>query len=309
LAEKGNYNIVVEVNDLLNGKSYLEYIQVKINETKTKLKRVHFKQEEMIKPKNQAEEDQVLKNKELEKYLKGASLYCKKLKERAFHFICREKVTIAIREFDWKGYIFEQVKRYRFDYQLISNRGQITERRRLISKHSNNDKKVSVRNLVSSFLIERPVFGPRTLLSKDRQQLFEYEILRTIKQKNHQFVVIRVIPKKVEEVFFSSGEVWIDTNDFSVRKIQVTPRYIQGYEKLIKRANRLRTRLFLNCEIQYNQNYRDLYFPTEVSIVETYKGGPNIRIIAGINGLERTRTIFKYEDYKFFNVNTDVQYE
>jgi len=321
--KKGNYSIVVEANDLLTGKSYLEYIQAEISKTKTRLKRVEFKEDELVKPKKELTEDSIIKNKELEKYLKGAAEYCERLKKRAFHFICKEKVSITIKKLNrktkytaWKGAtgskywnIRQHTISYLFDYQLISNRGQLKEQRRLITRNSINDKKVSVKNLVVSFLIERPVFGPRTLLSIDRQQLFEYEILRTIKQKNHQFVVIRVIPKKVEEVFFSSGEVWIDSDDFSVRKIQVTPRYIQGYEKLIKKANRLKTRLFLNCEIQYNQNYRDLYFPTEVSIVETYKGGPNIRSIAGINGLERTRTIFKYEDYKFFDVNTDVQYE
>jgi hypothetical protein len=64
----------------------------------------------------------------------------------------------------------------------------------------------------------------------------------------------------------------------------------------------------LNCEIQYNQDYRGLYFPTEVSIVETYKGGPIIGRSVGIKGLERSKTTFKYKDYKFFNVNTDIQY-
>jgi len=110
-------------------------------------------------------------------------------------------------------------------------------------------------------------------------------------------------------VFFSSGEVWIDSDDFSVRKIHVIPRYIQGYENLIKIANTYQARLFLDCQIEYEQEYKGLYFPTEVIIIERYKGGMSIVREFGSKGWERTRTLFTYKDYKFFDVNTDVQYE
>ena len=256
--------------------------------------------------------------KELEKYLKGAAEYCKKLSERAFHFICKEKVTISFKKIDpdkrkrspYVKLYRQSTKRYLFDYQLLHNKAQIKEQRRLISKTSKKDnKKIYFNDLVFSFLSERPVFGPRTLLSEDRQHKFRYEIDKTVNHKNKRLVIIKVIPKKAEEVFFSSGEVWIDSDDFSVRKIQVTPRYIQGYDDLIKIANTYQARLVLDCQIEYEKEYKGLYFPTEVIIIERYKGGMSIVREFGSKGWERTRTIFTYKDYMFFDVNTDVQYK
>jgi hypothetical protein len=244
----GRYYILVDVLDELTGESYPDYIQTEISETRSKIKRVEFK-EEVIKPEKESVEDDFLKNIELEKYLKGAAEYCERLKQRAFHFICKEKVSIIIKELNlkakythWKGAprskfwnIRQHTESYLFDYQLINNKGQITEQRRLISRNSINDKKFSVKNMVSSFLSEKAIFGPHTMLSKKRQNKFKYEILKTKRNKNQRIVVIKVIPKKEEEVFFSSGEVWIDTENFSVRKIRVVPRYIEGYEKLIQK--------------------------------------------------------------------------
>ena len=246
---------------------------------------------------------------ELGKYLQGAAEYCVKLKESAFHFICRETVTIILKNYNRYGDVIEQVDRTQYDYQLLNVENRVHEQRLPVKKNQANPEKNSVSDLVFSFLNERAVFGPGTLLSKERQENFKYEITKFRKQNHHQFVVVRVIPKKEGEFFFSDGEVWIDTENHSVRKIVVEPRYINGYEKLEQAAHVLKTRLFLHCEIIFDQEYNGLFFPTEVNIVETYQGGPIITKDAGIKGLEHSRTVFSYQDYRFFKVKTDVRYE
>lgn len=311
---KGRYNILVEAEDLLTGKSHQEYIQAEINEAKTKTKQADLKHYEMFKPGNRSEEGREFESRELEKYLTGAAEYCKKLTEKAFHFICKEKVTVSNKVIapdkktrsPYLKLYRQSTIRYLFDYQMLHQNNQINEHRKLISKVSEYDKKLSVHKLVSSFLCERAVFGPRTLLSENRQHMFRYKIVKIINNKNQRLVIIEVIPKKAEEVFFSSGKVWIDASDFSVKKIQVTPRYIQGYENLLKIANLYQARLIVDCQMEYDQEYNGLYFPTEVIIIERYKGGMSIVREFGSKGWERTRTLFTYQDYKFFNVNVDV---
>lgn len=262
-------------------------------------------------PANQGEIEKQIDtvNPELGKYLRGAAAYCEKLKKSAFHFICRETVADTLREFNTYGDVIEQVKVRRFDYQLLHVNNRVNEQRLPIEKKLPGQERNSMKNPVFSFFNERAVFAPGTLLAKERQTLFRYEIIKYRKHNDREFAVIHVIPRKPGTFFFSSGEVWLDMENYSVRRISVVPRYIHGYEKLIERAQIFKTRLFLNCEIDFNHEYKRLYFPTEVSIVETYQGGPIITRVTGIRGLEHTRTVFSYLDYRFFNVETDVRYE
>jgi hypothetical protein len=192
--------------------------------------------------------------------------------------------------------------KYVFDYQLLFKNQKVKEQRRLIAGKPKTKEKIKVEELIFSFFSERVVFGPHTLLSAEKQARFDYGVLNYTKQKGQEFVILKMIPKKVDQVFFSSAKVWLNTKDFSVRKISLTPRYIEGYEQLVQIANYIQAKLFLTCEIEYNQEYQGLYFPTQVRIIETYKGGRTIVRNFGLQGWERTRTIYTYQDYKFFNV-------
>ncbi|MCK4942608.1 MAG: hypothetical protein KAS65_03475 [Candidatus Aminicenantes bacterium] len=253
--------------------------------------------------------------KELEKYLHGASEYSEKLRKKAFHFFCKEKViikTVVPNKYAKPiskrprtprvGDTTTIIKKYIFDYQLINNKGNVQEQRKLISGNFNGKEKFNIKNFITSFLSERAVFGPTTLVSKERFHLFDYQILQYKKQKGHHSVILKIIPKELKNVFFKSGEIWLDTDNFTVRKLQVVLKNTDKYKKLIQYAIGMNSKLHLICEVEYDQSYKGLYFPTKVSIKEKY-------IRSEHNEWERSKTIFSYKDYKFFNVNTDVQYE
>ena len=119
-------------------------------------------------------------------------------------------------------------------------------------------------------------------------------------------VVIEALPKDPGETAAIYGTLWIDTEDFSILKIEADPRSIKGYEALKKLATKLRTRLHLSLEIDFNRQQKGIRFPTKISFLENYKGGRLISMNQGSKGWERTRTEFVYSDYRFFNVQTDV---
>ncbi|MFC2155767.1 hypothetical protein ACFLRB_04675 [Acidobacteriota bacterium] len=68
----------------------------------------------------------------------------------------------------------------------------------------------------------------------------------------------------------------------------------------------MQTRFFLSCEIDYNELFNGLCFPTRVLVEETYKGGLLILRAKGYRGWERNKTIFTYKDYKYFDVEVEV---
>lgn len=325
---KGKYYILADVHDEWTGHSQLEFVQAQVGDEKTILSRVEFKEEE--EEKGEEISIPLSGDKELDKYLLGAAKYCEKLKENAFHFYCKEKIESILDLSDlgfrpeqesgfWKSVRDRKMSKsdrmksgkrkirvYVFDYQIVGNKGQVKEQRKLISKKVGSDEEEKeLQGRINSFLAERAIFGPITLLSQERQDKFNFKLLKYEKRKKRRYAVIEAEPQD-KKVNFSYGKIWVDTEDFSVLKIKVDPRSIKGYRNLMRMAKKLQARLFLSCEIEYNRLHNGIRFPTRVLIEETYKGGPLILRTKGYRGWERNKTIFAYKDYKFFEVEVDV---
>jgi len=247
----------------------------------------------------------------LNKYLAGSARYCEKLKSEAYHFYCKEKILLEKDDFIYgrliKGKLTRRIskKNYLFDYQIIQKRGKLQERRRLIAdKVAKKESDPYTLNLL--FLSEKAVFGPNSILDKERQSNFNFKLLEYKKTGENDLVVIEAIPKKPGKIFFLSAEIYIDTTDFSVRKI-VGPVYVSGYKSMKRIAASYKSRLSLVCEIRFNHEYKGLFFPTFIYISEKYIGGSMIYRNVGPRGWERSKTIFTYSDYKFFEVGTEVK--
>ena len=119
--------------------------------------------------------------------------------------------------------------------------------------------------------------------------------------------MIEALPKNPGETATIYGTLWIDTEDFSLLKIEADPRSIKGYALLKDLALKLSTRLNLSLEIDFDRQQNGIRFPTKVSFLEKYKGGRTISMYQGPKGWERTRAQFTYSDYQFFSVQTDVK--
>ena len=268
---------------------------------------------------------------EMKNILQGAADYCERLKQSAFHFYCREKILetsiplseaerveadisegdmrrrgmSALREIREKAYT--RVKGYLFGYRLIKQSDQIKEERDFISSRDeipvNRDQVIKT----TAFFSEKSIFAPITLLDRTRQDKYNFQFIRYAKHNDRQAAVLRAEPKDLVETASIFGDIWIDLEDFSVMKIEADPRSIKSYNLLENFARKLRTRLALSLEIQFDLVHEGIRFPTQVNMLEKYKGGRIIADFQGSKGWERTRVQFSYSDYQFFSVETDVK--
>ena len=89
-----------------------------------------------------------------------------------------------------------------------------------------------------------------------------------------------------------------------VIRIKVNPKAVVGYEKLQAVAKNLKAKLILTLDISFKQTHAGMRFPDTIIISESYKGGS--LDAAGLNGWERNRTEYSYQNYRFFEVGVQV---
>ncbi len=267
---------------------------------------------------------------ELQFLLDNAAGYCEKLKNSAFHFFCNEKIVEAWSSLnageddftdinELSGYVrwttrrmgfledeIKAVKTYTFSYRLLKKGAEIQEEREWLSSKDNIP--VSWDQVVkpTTFFSQRAIFAPLTLLARERQERYDFRFIGFDTRKDRRAAVIEAIPKYQEEEDSIYGKVWIDLEDYSVLKIEADPRSIKGYQSLKNLEKKINARLFLTLEIQFDEVREGIRFPTEVLMVEKYKGGRYVSTYKGPEGWERNRTTFNYTDYRFFDVKVEV---
>jgi hypothetical protein len=268
---------------------------------------------------------------ELQFLLDNAAGYCEKVKNSAFHFICKEKIVESRdslrpqvdvspdisdqselypeRPFHPMRFITDEVtamKSYTFSYRLLKSGIQIQEEREWLSSKDNIPMSPDQVVKPTAFFSQRAIFAPLTLLARERQDRYDFRFIGFDAPKGLKAAVIEVTPRHQEEENTVYGKIWIDLADYSVLKIEADPRSIIGYRSLKKLEKQLNARLFLTLEIYFDEIHDGIRFPTEVLMVEKYKGGRYVSTYRGPDGWERNRTAFTYADYQFFDVNVEV---
>jgi len=250
----------------------------------------------------------------LKNYLNEAAGYCERLQKESFHFICTEKILIKNEELILESLQPERrkIKRkkyrinYVFDYQIISKKGKVSERR-IKRTGSKGTKEIDPSKLVLFFLMEKSVYGPNSILDKEKQVLYVFELIGKEEIKNRQHIVLKAVPKKPGEIFFSSATIYLDAENYSIRKLSVVPTFMKGYSIMKRAAKKFKSKLLLKCEMHFNHEYNGLYFPTRIVVTERYKGGAFIFRNMGPAGWEKNQTVFKYYNYQFFKIDTEVK--
>ena len=267
---------------------------------------------------------------ELQEILAGAASYCEKLKTSAFHFICKENISETRQPWPNLGKRMPEitklgardkvvtvldkmrqqfnprVKSYVYSYRLIKRGAEIKEEREWVSSsdHVRVDRNKVIRP--THFFSEKSIFAPATVFVRERQGNYRFRFIRYDTCNSRPVAVIEAIPREEKETVGIYGVFWIDREDFSVIKIEAEPRSIRGYSILKDLAKRLRTKLYLSLDTEFNRIYGGIRFPTKVNMLEKYKGGRNMLKYWGAAGWERSHTVFTYDDYQFFDVQTEV---
>ncbi len=275
-----------------------------------------------------------LQKSKLRKTLLGAADYCRKLENAAFHFICVEdiledlkvirraftnkretynpKTGVMVRSRDpgsppRNSRISKLRHKYIYDYQLIFDKGKITEQRKQIKGKKRKNSGNYVTLSAESFLSKKIVLAPISILGIMNQSRYKFRYVKNDKVDGADTVLIEVFPRKLNQVDSIYGKIWIDTSDNSILKIEVNPVSIGGFTSLMKLASDLGSILDVKCVINFGLKKDGIRFPTRVRIRELYHGGDFLKRVMRINTWEKSRVTYRYLDYKFFNVDTEVK--
>lgn len=268
---------------------------------------------------------------QLNKILKGATEYCNKLDSAVFHYICKEEILETTSElgpiknkteskFDHAGRmvnkriqgkvignVINNKKKYIYDYQLLQNGNQVVEQRKRIKKGKNQTEIPNTELRVDSFLSKKIAMTPLAIFDILSQTKFKFRFLKNEKIKNIDAVVIEVFPIDHTNSKSIYGKVWIDKTDHSILRIEVNPVSIGGFRNLYIRSGKIGGRLDIKCRIEFNLKRDGVRFPTSVIISERYYGGRLLKNTLGLKYLEKNKIVYKYTDYKFFDVDTEVK--
>ena len=248
---------------------------------------------------------------ELASLLTRASDYCDGLSRAVLNFVCRERVDewfLADSEGTSSSYGLvivgnrKEEHRYVYDYQLVHDRGdRVRETRTLLEE---DRKKVHVADAPLKTQVFRHVLvtmGPIGLLGRDAQASFDFRLARRENINGELAVAIEATPKPGLRPDYLFGTVWLRAKDAAVLKIQWTPGSMGNYEAVVKEAQSLRLKPDILMTSEYAFEKNGLRFPSRYEVNERYAGRHGGR-------LERSGTVVRYDQYKFFTVETNVKF-
>jgi len=263
--------------------------------------------------------------------LRGAAAYCRRLQEAVPRFICQEKVSERIEkiqsyrvegrsEYDARTGVMLQGLRDRgggrryvrrlyshtetYDYQILRSGSGLSETRVPLKRKSSKRFSQSLKERLRTFFSVLVVLSPVNILGPEARRTLDYRRVHYEDEPGGRVAVIDVSPRDSGDTASITGRVWIDTRDFSIRRIRIDPRSVTGYYRLQNIAEQIGAQLILSCEIDFDLIHRGIRYPTRVRISERYRGGPLVRLI-GKKIWERGRVEFQYRDHRFFEVSTE----
>ncbi|MCI0470807.1 MAG: outer membrane lipoprotein-sorting protein, partial [Candidatus Aminicenantes bacterium] len=192
--------------------------------------------------------------------------------------------------------------KYVNDYQLIGNKGRLTEQRKLLKGTIKQIAGKEALLRLDAFISKNTSLIPLSLLGPGLQDRFYFRFVKYDTIKGVKTAIIESFPKDPEKTQSIYGKLWVDLEDFSIVRISVTPVSIGGYNELLKRAKYYNSILILTCDIDFFKKHGGIRFPTEVVIREIYNGGVELKKLVGQPIWERSKTIYTFSDYQFFEV-------
>ena len=262
-----------------------------------------------------AENDQA----KLKEILEKTADYCERLKKMALHFVCHENIdekiftykrveTVSSDQFrsaTSSSRVSLRLKKkkdnsYVYDYQMIKKGGKKEEKRTLLKENKKEKHEENAELKIQRFKAKYLVYGPIGFLSSSWQSQFIYEITGTEDIEGKKTIIISASPKEEREENYYSGKIWVAENDFSILKIEWDPKYIKGYGEEVSSAAGTLERT-LNWVVYYEVEKNGVRFPSRQLIEEIYK------TIEGNQHPKYTVSVV-YDSYKFFTVETEVQW-
>jgi hypothetical protein len=228
--------------------------------------------------------------------LDKAAAYAEKLKQAAFHFICREDVSEDV--FTHASITGGAAARteWQYDYQIICQNGKIAENRVLLEKNrlSQHLPKAPLETVFHSYF---SFYMPVTLLAREKRRLYQYRLLGRERIRDQNCWRVGIVRRRPGSIPW--GEAWISEDDGAVLKIQLDQTSIVGFDKMAQKAVEKGFMPDIATIHEYELSRDGVRFPSRTTFIEKYKS-------ARVPAFERSRTRFEYRDHMFFAVATKV---
>jgi len=235
--------------------------------------------------------------------------YCRRLGASSLYFICLEKIDE--RQYDPPMLIQSNARAPRakltrvlleYDYQLVRKGVSIEEERILLKENKQIRNEPGAGLKTRLYKHKNLVFGPVGLLSEYWQSRHRYIYVGEQRIDKEDAYVIEAAPDGSPEPDLVYGKAWVRKKDFAIVKIEWDQRCLGNYDQVLAMARRIgrqaEPRLSIACTYGVEKN--GIRFPDRMTIREEYWS---------TRGYHRvSETSVRYEDYKFFIVETEVKY-
>lgn len=244
----------------------------------------------------------------LARILKKAGDYCHRLEKAALDYVCLEcveEVTIHRKlERSNQGYttlVNREKNSFLYDYQMIRKNSRVKENRTLIEK---NGKKYRIENaeLETEFIrFANEIFGPIGLLSLQRQSLHNYRILGFEDSDQGPVVIIEAIHKNPTRRDSLCGKIWVREDCFDIIRIEWYQTSLGNFSAIQKYAEEHHEEPLITVISDFSVEKNGLKFPSRTSTEMAYVDKEGKKDV-------RARITVTYTNYKFFTVETEVEY-
>jgi hypothetical protein len=246
---------------------------------------------------------------ELQQLLAKSAAYCEKLEDAALHYFCIEEITEVFNKFPRYRTVSHlqpgkgnkgKLNRYLYDYQIYKKYDRVQEKRILKEK---NGKWMRWNNapLLTRFATnDHAFYAPAALLSKERQQFFEYRVMNRNTNSNEHTILIEAKPKPGAPGDYNYGKAWIDSTTGAVMRVEIDNKSIKDYKNMISFAKKHGAMASLKIIYEYDLPHQGLRYPAKTQYVESYSGGKSLGKKFKDARYIRSNTSFIYKNYLFF---------
>ena len=133
-----------------------------------------------------------------------------------------------------------------------------------------------------------------------KTQVYDYQMIKKGDRKEEKCILIEDNGRKKHEENNSFGRIWIDLEDFSVLKIQWDPRSIEAFRpEVVTSVGELEREV--DWSVEYGIEKNGVKFPSRQAIEE--------RLISQTGKKHpKSAVTVVFDNYKFFTVETEVEY-
>jgi len=227
--------------------------------------------------------------------LKKSADYCRRLDQSALDFVCLEEVTETSRHYTPRTDV------YLYDYQFLRKNQDRKERRDLIAV---NGKKTNIRDSSLKsvmFQYQNVLFGPVGLLSQSWQGYHDYKFIGEDALYNEKVVVIDATPGPMLSEPRCYGRIWIKEDDGSVLKIVWDQRSLGNFRSIEDWAKSHDSEPQITAFSEYRLEKNGLRFPSRSYTEQAYINKDRQKSVSA-------EISILYKDYKFFTVETEIEY-